>query len=294
MDRLGARWGLVIYDECHHLPGRVVSPGGRERHRALPPRAHGDAGAQRRPRGPAQRPRRPGGLQPRHQGARGRPPRRVLRRDGDGRPHPRGGRGLRRAPRDLPRLRLLRGHPHGRARRLGALPPGERAQPRGAPGAALAYQQQKRIALASQGKLEVLEGLLRQHSRDRTLIFTNDNDTVYAIARRFLIPAITHQTDVKERREVLERFNSGSLPRARHLAGAQRGREHPRGQRGHRAERAPPRVREHVQRLGRILRRQEGKRRSVRGDHPRHRGGAPVATAAGARCLPLTSSARGW
>jgi superfamily II DNA or RNA helicase len=74
----------------------------------------------------------------------------------------------------------------------------------------------------------VLEGLLRQHARDRTLIFTNDNDTVYAIARRFLIPALTHQTDVKERREVLERFNSGSTPRWSRRGCSTRGSTSPR------------------------------------------------------------------
>ena len=35
---------------------------------------------------------------------------------------------------------------------------------------------------------------------DRILIFTADNATVYQIARRFLVPAITHQTKAKERR----------------------------------------------------------------------------------------------
>src|SRR2546428_13100582 len=25
MDRLGNRWGLVIFDECHHLPGEMYS-----------------------------------------------------------------------------------------------------------------------------------------------------------------------------------------------------------------------------------------------------------------------------
>ncbi len=99
----------------------------------------------------------------------------------------------------------------------------------------LAYREQKQISLASQGKLAVLEGLFRQHAKDRTIVFTNDNDTVYAISRRFLIPAITHQTDVKERKELLERFNHGHVPRAGDLARAQRGREHPRGQRRHRA-----------------------------------------------------------
>ena len=63
-----------------------------------------------------------------------------------------------------------------------------------------AYREQKRLALAAPAKLHVLEQLLDRHRRDRVLIFTYDNATVYQIARRFLVPAITHQTKTKERR----------------------------------------------------------------------------------------------
>ena len=48
-----------------------------------------------------------------------------------------------------------------------------------------------------------LAKLLEAHRHDRVLIFTYDNATVYQIARRFLVPAITHQTKVKERRQIL-------------------------------------------------------------------------------------------
>src|SRR5207302_1417740 len=60
-----------------------------------------------------------------------------------------------------------------------------------------AYREQKRLALAAPGKLHLLEQLLARHTADRVLIFTYDNATVYLIARRFLIPAITHQTKAK-------------------------------------------------------------------------------------------------
>lgn len=123
----------------------------------------------------------------------------------------------------------------------------------------LAYREQKQISLASLGKLQVLEGLLRQHARERTIVFTNDNDTVYAISRTFLIPAITHQTDVKERKEILDRFNGGAYPAIVTSRVLNEGVNIP--------EAAvaivlsgTSSVREHVQRLGRILRRREGKR----------------------------------
>lgn len=123
----------------------------------------------------------------------------------------------------------------------------------------LAYREQKQISLASQGKLSVLEGLLRQHARDRVLIFTNDNDTVYAISRRFLIPAITHQTDVKERKELLDRFNHGTYPALVTSRVLNEGVNIPAANVAIVLS-GTASVREHVQRLGRILRRQEGKR----------------------------------
>jgi superfamily II DNA or RNA helicase len=72
-----------------------------------------------------------------------------------------------------------------------------------------AYREQKRLAQAAPAKVQLLEHLLDEHRHDRVLIFTADNATVYQIARRFLVPAITHQTKTKERRKLLERFHSG-------------------------------------------------------------------------------------
>ena len=76
----------------------------------------------------------------------------------------------------------------------------------------LAYRTQRELALAAPAKLKVLARLLERHNGDRVIIFTNDNATVYTIARQFLVPVITHQTKTKERRDVLLRFNSGDYP----------------------------------------------------------------------------------
>lgn len=75
--------------------------------------------------------------------------------------------------------------------------------------AMIAHRQAKDIAIGTEGKLRVLADLLAQHYPERMLIFTNDNATVYRISQNFLIPAITHQTPVKERHEVLTRFREG-------------------------------------------------------------------------------------
>lgn len=75
--------------------------------------------------------------------------------------------------------------------------------------AMLAHRQAKEIALGTTGKLRVLTEILTEHYPTRTLIFTNDNATVYRIAQDFLIPALTHQTPVKERHGILQRFKAG-------------------------------------------------------------------------------------
>ncbi|HEY6406730.1 MAG TPA: DEAD/DEAH box helicase [Ktedonobacteraceae bacterium] len=60
-----------------------------------------------------------------------------------------------------------------------------------------------------QGKLAALEALLREHSGDRILVFTESNAVAYTIARKFLVPAITHETGVAERKHILDAFQKG-------------------------------------------------------------------------------------
>lgn len=75
--------------------------------------------------------------------------------------------------------------------------------------AMLAHREARAIAFGTEGKLRVLADLLATHHPARTLIFTDDNATVYQISQAFLIPAITHQTGVKERHAILQRFKQG-------------------------------------------------------------------------------------
>lgn len=122
-----------------------------------------------------------------------------------------------------------------------------------------AYHEQKRLSQVHGAKLALLYELLGRHREERTLIFTHDNASVYQISQALLCPSITHETKVKERREILRKFRGGEyrllvtskvlnegvdIPEASVaviLAGSGS-------------------VREHVQRLGRILRRREGKK----------------------------------
>jgi superfamily II DNA or RNA helicase len=117
----------------------------------------------------------------------------------------------------------------------------------------LAYREQKRIAQAAPGKIHELEKLLERHRADRVLIFTADNATVYQIARKFLVPAITHQTKSKERRLMLERFHSGEYAVLVTSQVLNEGVDVPAANVGIVLS-GTGSVREHVQRLGRLLR----------------------------------------
>jgi len=117
----------------------------------------------------------------------------------------------------------------------------------------LAYREQKTISQAAPAKLRLLEQLLERHRTDRMLIFTADNATVYQIARRFLVPAITHQTKTKERRAILERFHSGEYGVLVTSQVLNEGVDVPAASVGIILS-GTGSVREHVQRLGRLLR----------------------------------------
>src|SRR5690606_12637116 len=104
--------------------------------------------------------------------------------------------------------------------------------------------------------------LLAQHAADRMLVFTFDNATAYRVSRRFLVPAITHQTKVTERSEILDGLRTGVYAAVVTSKVLNEGVDVPSanvaailGGSGS--------VREHVQRLGRILRRGEGKRATL-------------------------------
>ena len=121
-----------------------------------------------------------------------------------------------------------------------------------------AFRNQKVISQASQAKFELLEQLIIRHRYDRVLIFTNDNATVYTISRQFLIPAITHQTKVKERHLLLEGFNNGTYPFLVTSKVLNEGIDVPAANVAIVLSGSGS-VREHVQRLGRILRRAKDK-----------------------------------
>jgi superfamily II DNA or RNA helicase len=122
-----------------------------------------------------------------------------------------------------------------------------------------AYRMQRRLAFAASAKLDYLEHLLSVHRRDRAILFTEDNATAYDVSRRFLLPAITHQTKVKERSRVLSGLADGSYGAVVTSRVLNEGVDVPDANVAVVLSGSGS-VREHVQRLGRILRKKDGKR----------------------------------
>jgi superfamily II DNA or RNA helicase len=130
-----------------------------------------------------------------------------------------------------------------------------RASARSAAGrrAMLAHREAKAIANGTDSKLRTLAELIAAHYPARILIFTNDNATVYRISREFLIPALTHQTPVKERHHILQKFRSGEYGAIAASHALNEGVDVPDAQIAIILS-GTGSTREYVQRLGRVLR----------------------------------------
>jgi superfamily II DNA or RNA helicase len=122
-----------------------------------------------------------------------------------------------------------------------------------------AYREQRRISFSAPSKLEYVAHLLHQHRNDRALIFTADNDTAYRISREFLVPVITHRTKVSERSAILSGLAEGRFRAVATSKVLNEGVDVPSANVAIVVSGSGS-VREHVQRLGRVLRKQEGKR----------------------------------
>jgi superfamily II DNA or RNA helicase len=252
LERWGARFGLLVFDECHHLPGPSYAQAAvgslapfRLGLTATPERSDGQEGLLEALIGPITYRRE------------------IKELAGDFLAEYRAERlYVELTPGEMERYRQARdqyrrfvdehgismGGPHGWQRFIQ-----ETSRSREGRAAFQAYREQRRLALAAPPKLDLLQKLLDRHRRDRVLIFTHDNATVYQIARRFLVPAITHQTKAKERRHVLDCFASGAYPTVVTSRVLNEGVDVPAANIGIILS-GTGTVREHVQRLGRLLR----------------------------------------
>ena len=125
-----------------------------------------------------------------------------------------------------------------------------------------AWRRARRLLAFPRRKREALALLLSRHRADKTLVFTADNETAYAVAREHLVTPLTGDIGRRERDDVLARFRAGEI---RALVSAQvlnEGLDVPDAEvgivvGGRLGER------EHVQRVGRLLRPGPGKRALV-------------------------------
>jgi superfamily II DNA or RNA helicase len=125
--------------------------------------------------------------------------------------------------------------------------------------ALLAFRQARALLGFTEAKRKALGSLLVRHADARLLVFTADNQTAYAISREHLIMPLTCDIGRHEREEALTRFREGALRALVSARVLNEGMDVPDagvavvvgGSQGER---------EHVQRVGRILRPRPGKR----------------------------------
>jgi superfamily II DNA or RNA helicase len=125
--------------------------------------------------------------------------------------------------------------------------------------ALLARNRAVKAALNSQEKIKALGKLLEANKNEKVLIFTLHTDLVYAISQRFLIPSITYLTPKKERREILENFRKGNYQTIVTSQVLDEGIDVPDATIGYILS-GTGSTRAYIQRLGRLLRKVEGKK----------------------------------
>ncbi len=210
MDRLGARFGLIIFDECHHLPGDVRRDAARM---AAAPRRLGLTATPERPDG-------------RHADLD-----RLI------------GPVVYRLPMDAVRGQTLADYEVVRipvylsdaeqarydalsaqvrryvARRRKTEPEfswqdlcNETGKDPEARQVLHAYFARKAIEDRAEEKLRVLEDIFRLHAASSTLIFAGSNAMARDVSRRFLIPCLLSHCGKKERQEILDGLRDGTYP----------------------------------------------------------------------------------
>ena|SRR5258707_10425992 len=75
--------------------------------------------------------------------------------------------------------------------------------------ALLAWRETRNISMNAPAKYDEIERLLKRHTTDQVILFSEYNRVVDEISRRFCLPSITYKTPTEERRAILDRFRSG-------------------------------------------------------------------------------------
>jgi superfamily II DNA or RNA helicase len=125
-----------------------------------------------------------------------------------------------------------------------------------------AFHRAQAVAHYNRGKARMVGRLLARHRDNRCLVFTADNDAAYAVSREHLVMPITCDIGRAERDRAFELFGEGRLRALVSARVLNEGLDLPdadvaiivAGRHG---------AREHVQRIGRVLRPKDGKRAVV-------------------------------
>jgi len=121
-----------------------------------------------------------------------------------------------------------------------------------------AFLAQRDLSRGGRNKLRTVWELLVRHADERILIFTAANAQAYRIGRSFALPVLTHHTRPAERKAMLDHFRSGVFPALVTSKVLNEGVDVPQANIGIVVSGSST-IREHVQRLGRILRAAPGK-----------------------------------
>ncbi len=121
-----------------------------------------------------------------------------------------------------------------------------------------AYLKQKKLSQASEAKEELLWELIIKHKGDQIIVFTQDNEMAYRMGSKFYLPVLTHHTKLAEREAFLKAFRSGEYSILITSKVLNEGIDVPEANVGVIVSGSGS-IREHVQRLGRILRARPGK-----------------------------------
>lgn len=116
-----------------------------------------------------------------------------------------------------------------------------------------AHAEARLVALNATAKIGAIEEVLRRHTGDKVIIFSEYVDMVDRISRALLLPAITYRTPPAERRAILEGFRSGALTKLVTGRVLNEGVDVPDANVAIIASGSAS-MREYVQRLGRVLR----------------------------------------
>lgn len=123
--------------------------------------------------------------------------------------------------------------------------------------AMLAWREARNIAMNAPAKYAEIEHILRRHASDQVILFSEYNYVVEEISRRFCMPSIIYKTPTEERRSILERFRSGQYSKLVTGRVLNEGVDVP-DCRVAIIVSGNSTKREYIQRLGRILRPKEG------------------------------------